>query len=195
MNTSNDYSASDIELIRYITLRIVQDHVPEETDLVSTVIEQNFQRTKQDQPIERNGDQIFSFSGSADLQSLFSLSLVWILSLIVIPFLRKAYEKAIEKTAEKTVESVASKLHDLLEKLRKDEKNQELLQQVDLLIPIDWKELNRQIIEAGKHQGLSPSGVKEIANLTVQELSNDRILVGNYLINVKRVEITVKKEK
>jgi hypothetical protein len=192
MEASSKFTSDEIDWVMQISSQIVQKHAPEEADLVTIVVERHFHRVKQEIQTEEDTEQIFAFSGSGDLQNLFSQALVWILSLVVIPFLLKAYEKAIEKSAEKTIDVITSKLHDLLGRLKQDNKDQALLQQWDLLIPIDWMELNRQIKATGKDQGLSAREAEKIASLTIKELSQDRILVGDLLLHVKRIGIPPK---
>ena len=114
------------------------------------------------------------------------------LPLVIIPFLRKAYEKAIEKTAEKTIETVALKLHTLIEKLKKKPNDQKLHQELDLLIPINWKELDKELRITGSTRGLSTAEAKRMSAMLVQDLQDDKVLIGDMLIHVSRITVTRK---
>jgi hypothetical protein len=185
---------TELETIQGYVLRIVQRNAPEEVDLVPLITTQVFQEVNGGENAAEPEEKMFSFTGSDELLQYLSGALSILLNLVVFPFLKKAYEKAIEKTAEKSIDSPARKLQDLFEKLKKKSDDPKLHQELDLLIPVNWVELNKELQITSRDRGLSAAEAKRISNMVVHDLKQDKVLMGDIVVYVSRVDIQ-KKQK
>ena len=47
--------------------------------------------------------------------------------------------------------------------------------------------MNRELTKKGRELGIDKANAKRLANMTVQELQNDNILLGELLVRVKKI--------
>ena len=113
----------DAKLIQDCVLTIIQKYAPEEIELVPQITSRVLLEIENQDKAEDVPEKMFSFSGSADLLSFSAGVITLLLSLVVLPFMKKVYEKALDKTAEKAVDAMALKLHSVLNDLRNKPKD------------------------------------------------------------------------
>lgn len=186
-NTENPtlFSATVRDLVDQFILHIISAEAPEEIDLQKSISGELYNLTESQLKSKSQDRQWLSFSGM-DLHSFLTSSLMVVWLLIILPYLVKVYEKAIEKTADKTVDTIGVKINEMLKRIKGKKNKLTTDERIDILIPINWDELEREIKSAGKGMGLRKSEVEKIASLSVKELSENQVLLGELLINVKR---------
>lgn len=188
MKTSEAFVEQERQVIVEAVRGIVSRKAPEEVDLLDTIAEGYFESQTEVDPGHVSKGQMFSF-GTPEIQTYLTSAILFVFGFIVIPFLRKALETAVENTAEKSVEGLAGKIRGVLAKLERKNGRLPSDTRIDILVPVNWTELDRQIRRECQEGGFSRKRAREIAQLTVRELSDDQVLLGKMALAVMRIPL------
>ena len=102
-------------------------------------------------------------------------------------------EVSIAGAAKESVNELVSKIGTILTKSKHNEEQPQSSTHVDLLVPINWSELEHQITVGCQQANFSHKRAQEISQLTVRELSNNQILLGKMVLTVMRIPLIVEK--
>ena len=137
------------EKIEGAILNIVREEAPEEEDIYES-LSVDFSRVD----ISNNSDlreQWLSFSGiEQDIYISKALLLIWYS--FVIPYLIKIYEGFLKEAAEGTRKAIMEKISRVMKKKKGKTKGANA---GAILVPINWVNFERELIESGKELGLS----------------------------------------
>jgi len=166
------------EKIEGAILNIVREEAPEEEDIYES-LSVDFSRVD----ISNNSDlreQWLSFSGiEQDIYISKALLLIWYS--FVIPYLIKIYEGFLKEAAEGTRKAIMEKISRVMKKKKGKTKGANA---GAILVPINWVNFERELIESGKELGLSKALSLRLSQLTVKELSDNKILLDGILLHV-----------
>lgn len=179
----------DYNFIVAFTQKIIEERVPEEVDVTEEIIRQTYQPYDDVRSQEKN-EQKYAFSGQEEITGFISGALAFLLPQVIFPLVKKIWEELLSKTAEKSVDEMAIKLKNILSKLQSKKEDQELQHQVDLLVPINWKEVERELKKVALENGFPSEIANNATNILISELSEDRLLLGNTVIYVNRKSLT-----
>ncbi len=184
-------TTENYDFIVELTQKMIQKNAPEEADIVKEIIKQTYQPYRdRDVKTQGNVEQKYSFVGLEDITGFTSAALGFLLPRVVFPLFRKVWEELLDKTAEKSVDEMIIKFKNLLTKLQNKKKNKELQHQVDLLIPINWQEMEHTLRKVALENGFPSRIADKATNILISELSEDRILLGNTVIYVNRKSLS-----
>jgi hypothetical protein len=188
MDASMAISEQERAVVGDFVRSIIRTEAPQEVDIFDTIYEEFDDAISKTPSGHIPDEQMFSFS-VADFQAYLANALLFTAIFVLVPFLKKAYEQTIEKMAEKSVDALAEKIHSVLTKLRKKDQADLEITRIDILVPINWADLAQRIKAESQRLGLSRARADELASLTVKELTDNQVLLGNMLLTVMRVPI------
>ncbi|MBN2006188.1 MAG: hypothetical protein JXA21_22720 [Anaerolineae bacterium] len=194
MKTSEAFVEQERHLIVEVARRIVSREACEEADILDTIAEEYFDRQAEIYVGHISKGKIFSF-GTPEFQAYLTSAILFVVNSIVIPYIKKVLETSVVSAAKESVTELASKINTMLAKPSRSDEQPQSSTRVDLLVPINWPELEHQITVGCQQANFSHKRAQEISQLTVRELSTDQILLGRMVLTVMRIPLIVKSDQ
>lgn len=187
MNNNDELPSQ--EFPKELIIRILKEEAPEEIDIVDTISDELF-KTIDVKALPQQDDKfpMFSFSG-VELDSFLTTTLYGILFTVVYPFVWDLIQKIVDDAQEKTSEYLLDQISEALEENKRDKQSR-----IKEIWTTHSPELIREIEQTAIGR-LTKAEAKRISNLTVKEISDDKILFGNIIADVIKHKTKINKKR